>query len=316
MTKKVEGGLMIRSWLQLRFLASYMLFASLLIIGETISPGYLSIGHIISLFTLAAPLGLMAMGETMVMLLGSNDLDISVGDQASFAMILGALLLQSQPLWLVTIIITILGFSFGALNGVGIRLLKIPPLIMTYITAKLLYGLSIAITKGTPSGYAPKILIEISSFPMIDIIWLILTLIITFILIKSIFGRSIYAIGDNPIAAYSSGVPINLISIIVYALSGALSALAGLFLLGIFEIPAQYGLVSGYSLQAIVAVILGGTVAGRGSYIGTIGGVLVLTTLNNFFTIFNIPEAERMVLYGITLALILLFYGRREKLRR
>jgi len=315
MIKKLMFSLITKPWMQSRFLVSYIIFVALLIVGQIISPGYLSVGHLISLLTLAAPLGLMAMGETIVMLLGRNDLDISVGDQASFAMILAALLLQSQPLWLIALIIVTLGFAFGALNGIGIRILNIPALIMTYITGRLLYGLSIAITKGTPSGYASEVLIEISSFPTIDIIWLILAFITIFALEKTVLGRCIYAIGDNPVAARNSGIPIKLISIIVYALSGALSALSGLFLLGIFEIPAQYGLVSGYSLQAIVAVILGGTVAGRGSYVGTVGGVLVLTTLNDFFTIFNIPEAERIVLYGITLAIILLFYGKRERLR-
>lgn len=297
-------------------LTPYIIFLLLLIIGQIISPGYLSWELLQSLIVLAVPLGLMSMGETMVMLLGKNDFDISVGDQASCAMVLAALLLHEYPIWLTILVILAQGLVFGALNGFGTRFLKIPALIMTFITGRLLYGLSIAITKGMTSGLAPEEIVKLSSFPTIAIIWLILSIAIILVLAKTIFGRCIYAIGDNPIAAYNSGIPINLIGIIVYALSGMLSALSGLFLLGIYVLPSRYGFASSYSLQAVVAAILGGVSAGEGNYIGTIGGVLVLTVLNSFFTIFNIPEAERIMLYGVTLAIILLFYGKREKLRK
>ena len=302
--------------LKLRLFVPYIIFVALLLVGQLLAPGYLSLGLIQSILTIAAPLGLMAMGETMVLLLGGNELDISVGDQASCAMILSALLLQSNPLWLTVLVVIAQGIVFGALNGFGVRYLRIPPLIMTYITGRILYGLSIAITRGTPSGLAPQELINISSFPTITMIWMVLSVVIVLILAKTVFGRFIYATGDNPVAAYNSGIPIKLMGVIVYTLSGVLGAISGVFLLGIFIIPAQFGLVSSYSLQAVVAAILGGVSAGRGSYIGTIGGVLVLTVLNSFFTIFNIPEAERIMLYGITLAIILLFYGKREKLRK
>jgi len=299
-----------------RALTSYIIFAVLLVIGQIISPGYLSPSHLQSILALAVPLGLMTIGETMVLLLGGNEIDISVGDQASCAMVLSALLLQSHPLWLTILIVLAQGLGFGALNGIGVRYLRIPALIMTFITGRLLYGTSIAITKGMVPGIATREVIELSSFPIATSIWLILSAIAILILIKTVFGRCIYAIGDNPVAAHNSGVPINLISIIVYAVSGALGAFSGLFLLGLILIPSRYGFASSYSLQAVVAAILGGVSAGRGNYIGAIGGVLLLTVLNSFFTIFNIPEAQRMMLYGVTLAIILLFYGRREKLRK
>jgi ribose transport system permease protein len=300
----------------MRLVTPYIIFSVLLVVGQIISPGYLSPGHLQSILVLAVPLGLMTIGETMVLLLGGNEIDISVGDQASCAMVISALLLQSHPLWLVILVILAQGLLFGALNGVGTRYLKIPALIMTYITGRLLYGLSIAITKGTAPGIATKEVIELSSFPTITIIWLLLSIVVIVILSKTVLGRCIYAIGDNPIAAHNSGIPMNLIAVIAYSLSGALGALSGLFLLGFILIPSRYGFASGYSLQAVVAAILGGVSAGRGNYIGAVGGVLVLTVLDSFFTIFNIPEAERMMLYGITLAIILLVYGRREKLRK
>ncbi len=300
----------------MRLVAPYIIFGALLVVGQIISPGYLSLGHLQSILVIAVPLGLMSIGETMVLLLGKNDIDISVGDQASCAMVLSALLLQSYPLWVVALVVLAQGLVFGALNGFGTRYLRIPALIMTFITGRLLYGLSIAVTKGTAPGVATKEVIELSSFPTITIIWLLLSVVAILILSKTVLGRCIYAMGDNPVAAHNYGIPMNLIAIIVYALSGALSALSGLFLLGLILIPSRYGFASGYSIQAIVATILGGVAAGRGNYIGVIGGVLVLTVLNSFFTIFNIPEAQRMMLYGITLAIILLVYGRREKLRK
>jgi len=312
--RKIFNSFKVRMYASL--LVPYLIFFIFLVLGQIISPGYFSLDHLQSILSLAAPLGLMVMGETMVLILGGDEIDISVGDEASSAIIIGALLLQFYPLWLTTLIILFQGIVFGALNGLGRRYLKIPALIMTFLTGRLLYGLSIFVTRGTPSGLASPEVIKLSSFPMSTMLWVIFSVLLILVLAKTVFGRILYAIGDNPVAAYTTGIPINLVSIIVYMLSGALSAFSGLLLLGIFMIPAGYGVVSSYSLQAVVATILGGVSAGKGSYIGAIGGVLVITVLNSFFTIFNIPEAERTLLYGVTLATILIFYGRREAIRK
>lgn len=305
-----------------RHSVSFLLFLVLLIIGELISSGYLSLGHLAHLITLAAPLGLMTVGQTFVILSGKEDIDFSAGANASLAIVLGALLLQKFDLWVVIILTLLVGALSGVVNGVGVRVMKIPPLVMTFGTAMILYGVGQGITRGMSLGTSTPLLTTIAigrffGVPIAFLVWIGVLAMAEMLLNQSIYGRWLYASGSNPRAAHISGISNTLIGVTAYSISGVLSALAGLLYLGRFTIPSGFRMAEMYTLPSIMAVILGGTnfSGGEGSLIGSVGGVLTLTVLESFFSIFNISQAWRNVLSGFMLLIILVFYARREKIR-
>lgn len=301
---------------------SFFLFLALLIIGEIVSPGYFSLGHIIHLLTLAAPLGILTVGQTFVILSGKEDVDFSTGACASLSIVLTALASQKYNLGISIGIAAFAGLIAGIVNGVGVRIMKIPPLLMTFGSAMLLYGVGQAITRGMSLGTASPLLTRIAvgrigGIPIAFLIWIGLIVVSAAIAHKSAYGRWLYASGSNSTAAEVAGISNTFVGIIAYAISGLLSAIAGLLYLGRFTIPSGFRMAEVYTLPSIMAVILGGTsfAGGEGGFLGSIGGVLALTTLDSFFSIFNISQAWRNVLNGLLLVLILIFYARKSKIR-
>lgn len=307
---------------RLKYFLSFFLFLALLMIGAILSPGYFSISHIVHLLTLAAPLGILTVGQTFVILSGKEDVDFSTGACASLSIVLTALVLQKYSLGIAVGIAALSGLVAGIINGIGVRIMKIPPLLMTFGSAMLLYGVGQAITRGMSLGTASPLLTfiavgRIGGIPTAFLIWIGLIVISAAILHKSAYGRWLYASGSNPKAASIAGISNTFVGIVAYAISGLLSSIAGLLYLGRFTIPSGFRMAEVYTLPSIMAVILGGTSfsGGEGGFLGSIGGVLALTTLDSFFSIFNISQAWRNVLNGFLLVLILIFYARKSKIR-
>lgn len=322
MVKEIVLNMTVASKKYFKVLLPFVVFFVLLIIGEIISPGYISSGNIRHLIILSTTLGIMSIGQTFVILSGKEDLDLSVGAHASLAIVLAALLLQDYSHGVVILVVILIGLGFGVLNGVGVRIGGIPPLIMTFGTSLLLYGVGQACTKGMSVGMRTELLREIAmgdiaGFPICLMIWVGCVIVASYVLHRTIYGRCLYACGSNPEAARMSGISNTIVGTIAYAVSGALSAFAGILLLGRLTIPCGFRMAENYTLPSIAAVVLGGTnfFGGEGGHIGTIGGVIVLITLRTFFSIFNIPEAGRIMMDGAVLLIILTFYARREKLR-
>lgn len=307
---------------QVKYLLSFIVFLVLLIVGEIVSPGYFSLSHLLHLMTLAAPLGIMAIGQTFVILSGKEDLDFSTGACASLSIVLAALLLQEYSLGLVTGIIAIVGTTAGLVNGIGVRIMKIPPLLMTFGSAMLLYGIGQAVTRGMSLGTASPLLTfiavgRIAGMPISFLTWIVIIVLSSVVLRRTVYGRWLFASGSNPKAAHIAGISNTWVGIVAYAISGLFSAFAGLLYLGRFTIPSGFKMAEIYTLPSIMAVILGGTSfsGGEGGLIGSIGAVLALTTLDSFFSIFNISQAWRNVLNGVFLIAILMFYARKGKIR-
>ncbi len=298
------------------------LFFFLLLIGQIASPGFLSAGYITHVLTLAAPLGIMTLGQTFVILAGKEDVDFSCGANASLAIVLTPLLLRNHGLAITITITLLVGTAFGTLNGFGVRVMRIPPLIMTFGSSLLLYGVGQAITKGMSIGTSPHFLTaiaigRIAGLPISFVIWMCLLGLASFVLHQSIYGRWVYAAGSNARAAHIAGISNSFVGIVAYALSGALSSFSGLLYLGRFTIPSGFKMAEGYTLPCIMAVILGGTSfsGGEGGVIGSVGSVLFLSALDTFFSVFNIAQAWRTALNGLLLVVILLLYARRAQLR-
>lgn len=303
--------------------ATFLMYVVFLLIGEfVISPGFASKNNFRHLLMISVPFGVMGIGETFVILSGKEDLDFSIGAVASMALVLGAELSQVFYPLVAVLAVLMIGFAIGVLNGVGVRIFEVPPLIMTFATAAIAVGLGISYSGGDPSGRTPLFLNELSTgriggVPIIVIFWIMLSIIAIYVLHKTTYGRCLFASGSNFNASRIAGISINKIGILTYAISGFFAALAGLLMLGRVGSPVSFSLGEGHTLWVIAAVVLGGTnfFGGEGGYIGTIGGTLTLVVLLNLLSPLGIPEAGRNVISGIILVCILLFYARRGALR-
>ena len=137
-----------------------------------------------------------------------------------------------------------------------------------------------------------------------------------FLLTRTTFGRAIYGIGNRERAAYLSGIRTQRIVLVTFAISGGLSAFGGMLLAGYASKAAQ-AMGDAYLLPSIAAVVLGGTsiLGGRGTYLGTVAGVILITLLQSILSVMQIEEAGRQIIYGVVIIAMLLLYGR-ERLTR
>lgn len=296
----------------------------LLAMGEVLSPGFASPEQILRLSIVAALLGIVAAGQNLVILGGRDGIDLSVGGVVSLAAVLAGNVMDGSNgniIPAIVVCLTVGGF-IGLLNGVSITLFGIPPLVMTLGMLGVLQGLLVVIRNGIPSGIAAPALAEFVSQPVLfglpGVIWLWIGVgaLMAFTLMRTSFGYRIYAIGSNENAAYMSGVPVNIIRIMLFVLSGMFAALAGICILG-YSGSSFANVGDRYMLSSIIAVVLGGTAlaGGNGGYTGTMAGAFLLVLMQSILTTLNMGEAGRQIIFGSTLLILLLFYGRSKSLR-
>jgi len=300
---------------------SSMLVVIILVAG-ILKPGFLTAKHLITIVHDTSILGISAIGQTIVILTGG--IDLSVGATMLMADAVGAMLLGGENRIIPILICLGLGLLIGAINGTGVAFLRIPPFIMTLGMMAILTG-SIFIFAKT-CGFASPILRYLSigkvgNIPILIIIWIFLAMIMTIIMRLTVFGREVYAIGSNPIASYHSGIKNRIVIFFVYVISGIFSAIAGLFLLGYTGVPELTyrggGLGTNYTLSAIAAVIIGGTIftGARGGVEKTIFGVLVLKILFSILTMMGMSGAGKLITQGLVVIVIVGIYMKLENLR-
>ncbi len=146
------------------------------------------------------------------------------------------------------------------------------------------------------------------------LVWLAVSAVVVILLTRTTFGRAVYAIGNRERAAYLSGIDTNRVILAAFILCGMASGLAGVLLAG-YSTKAYQGMGDAYLLPAIAAVVIGGTniLGGRGRYLGTFVGVILIVLLNSVLSIMQMPEAGRQIIYGCVIIAMLLVYGRGEK---
>jgi ribose transport system permease protein len=264
-------------------------------------------------FLFAAPLAFLAAGQTLVMLTGGVDLSVATtATSAAYATAwqgrggVNALLLALA-----------VGFGIGLVNGIGVGVFGANPLIMTLGTSAVTLGLLtiLALKEWEPvvPGWVKTLGSErfFEYVPWNILLWAPLAALIILGLRYSGYGRMIYAVGDNPVACRLAGVRVWQVLVLVYGLCGALSALAGMLLLG-FNNAADLGLASPFLLPSVAAVVIGGTsiLGGFGGYSGTILGALILTVLDSLLTILNASAAVKQMLYGAIILALAWLYAR------
>lgn len=210
------------------------------------------------------------------------------------------------------------GIAFGTLNGFGVAYLRIPSMIVTLGTNAVAQGLMVVYTGGfAPRDSATNAMRYMATGALVPgvpnavVVWALVGAAVVLMLTKTGFGRAVYGIGNRERAAYLSGVNTRRVVLIAFAISGGLSALGGVLLAGYASKAAQ-AMGDAYLLPAIAAVVLGGTsiLGGKGSYLGTVAGVILITLLQSILSVIQMPEAGRQIIYGVVIISMLLLYGR------
>jgi ribose transport system permease protein len=266
-------------------------------------PGFLSSGHLNSMSSTAAYVGIIAIGETLVLLLGGIDLSIPYMINLA-AVLLAGFQFGGMSSWADIALVLLIGFGAGLANGLGIALLGVSPLVMTLGMNSILEGVSLLYTNGSPMGSAPSPVTtlataELGPIPDVDILWIGLIVLVTIVLVFTTFGRSIYSVGSNRVASTLSGLPVRRTVVLAYALSGLSAALGGVLLVG-YSGQAYLGMGDEYLLPAIAIVVIGGTsiLGGKGSYLQTVAGALLITVIESALVTVEIDQAGQDVLYG------------------
>ncbi len=285
-------------------LLAYLGMIVLLFVTSLFSPGFLGAAHMRTVAVLAAFVGIVALGQTFVIIGGG--IDLSVPWVLNCAAILVTLMAKGQnaPLLYAIPLVLAGGALVGAINGTGVAVFGVPPIIMTLAVNVILQGGILVYTGGTPQAVAPSLIqfLAVGRFgpiPAIAILWAILALIASVLLSKSAFGRQLYAVGTSPTVAEFSGVPIVRTTILSYALSGLTAALSGVLLTG-YTAQAYLGMGDPYLFTSIAAVAIGGAsiLGGTGHYIGTIAGAFVLTILTGLLPALNLSNGALLIVYG------------------
>jgi len=301
--------------------AAILLFA----VGGTVRPGFASLSGLGAILSVACFVGLVAAGQTFVILIGGIDLSVpwTLNGAAILMMSTAASSNARTPL---ALLLTLgMGAVVGLCNGVGIALFGVPAVVMTLAMNGVLEGLTLGLSGGltcpTCAAYAPAILQRaaqgtVLGVPALLLLWLAVIVVASFVLSFTTFGRKTYAIGNNARASFLAGINVTSTTIILYVLSGTFAALAGIMLLG-FGSQASLGLGDPYLFQSIAAAVIGGVyiAGGRGHYVGAAAGAVTLVALVSVLMALNMPEYGRSITYGVIILLLLLLYGREAEER-
>lgn len=288
-------------------------FLLLMMALSLLSERFLTPANLMNVLRQATINGIVSVGMTIVILTGG--IDLSVGSVLALSVTVGASLMkQGTPVGLAVASALGIGTLLGVINGLMITRAKIPPFIATLGMLTVARGLTLLYTQGQPITGLPATFRWIGTgvvagIPMPVILSLAVFAIGWVFLSRTKYGAQIYLLGDNPTAARLAGVPVDRMTVLVYAISGFCAALAGLVLVARLD-SAQPIIGQGYEFNAIAAVVVGGTSfsGGEGGLAGTLLGALLIETLNNGLNLLNVSPLWEQVVKGVVIALALLLY--------
>ncbi|PAQ09147.1 ABC transporter permease [Mesorhizobium temperatum] len=299
-------------------LTAFACIVLLLFVGSLYSRSFLSPEYLLQQLKVASFLGVIATGMMLVILLGQIDLSVPWSVAAGAMMACAAAAYGPVGVALAIPFGIFCGVAIGIVNGIGVAYLRIPSMIITLATNAVAQGLMVVYTGGfSPQDSATPAMrylatgFAIPGVPNAVVIWALIGAAMVFVLTRTGFGRTVYGIGNRERAAYLSGIDTRRVVLIAFAVSGGLSAFGGVLLAGYASKAAQ-SMGDAYLLPSIAAVVLGGTsiLGGRGSYLGTVAGVILITLLQSILSVMQMPEAGRQIIYGVVIVAMLLLYGR------
>lgn len=283
------------------YLIALVLFAGF----SVYMPGFARLSHIRTVFLESALIGIVALGQTLVVITGGIDLSVA------WMMTIGAYMVSNlvnssnaNLVWGIPLMLVVT-FGLGAINGFCISCLRVPAIVMTLGMNIILQGALVALTQGSPGQSAPPLLLTLGQknllgIPYLVIIWIIMTVVVMLALFKMKYGRKLFAIDNNATVAKYSGIRVDNTIILSYAISGMTAGIAGALLAG--KVGSCYlAMGDTYQFQSIAAVAIGGTsmLGGKGNYLGTVAGSLTITILLGILVALNLPFGVQTMAYGL-----------------
>ncbi|CEH31732.1 ribose ABC transporter permease [Aneurinibacillus migulanus] len=298
--------------LNLQKLGPFIGLLVITIILAVMSPNFLTLNNILNVLRQVSINALIAFGMTFVILTGGIDLSVGAILALSGALTAGLMTNGMDPI-LAILVGLLVGAVMGMVNGLLVAKGKVAPFIATLATMTIFRGLTLVYTEGRPiTGFDSDMFTMLGAGYLfiipVPIIWTLgCFAVLYFILKKTAFGRRVYAIGGNEEAAILSGIKVSRVKIYIYALTGFLSALAGIILTSRLN-SAQANAGMGYELDAIAAVVLGGTSlsGGRGWIFGTLIGAMIIGVLNNGLNLLEVSSFYQQVVKGSVILLAVL----------
>jgi ribose transport system permease protein len=293
------------------------LLIALVVVLQIAQPGIVTAEWVGVIVRQAVPLAILAGCQTLAMLTGG--IDLSVGAVASMAAFVMATQVNAQG----PVVAIVMGLGVAALagvvTGIGVGVFRVHPLIMTLGMSLVVLGfVAVYQLAMVLSGIViPEVILWLGSgttfnfLPNSVFLFVPLAILILVGLRRSGYGRLLFAVGDNPIAARLAGVRVWQVLVVLYTLSALLAAIAGFLVAGLNK-TASPGLVEQSVLPSVAAAVIGGTsiLGGRGGFAGTIVGALILTLLTSLLTVLQMPEAMRQVLFGAIIVVVAAAYTR------
>jgi ribose transport system permease protein len=313
-------------------MAALLLAVVLFLLSGLLPNGYgsdvaVALSQATNIARLAVFLGIIAAGQTLVIISGSEGIDLSAGSVVTLTAIFTYVIVKGDngkvlPALLVALLV---GAFIGFLNGVGITYLQISPFVMTLGMSGVVTGAIIVANHGNVQGKVAPIMTRLIArpvmptipIPMALIIWLIFGVLMWLLLERTTYGKQLFAIGVNRVTSKLSGVNVTRTNVLTYSLAGMLAGFGGFMVIGNTGVVLlQLG--QPFLFPSIAAVAVGGTLlsGGKGSYWGTMAGALVLTLLTSLLTTMQMPDSVRRMVLGATLLVLISIYGRQQALRQ
>ncbi|MBK9747222.1 MAG: ABC transporter permease [Anaerolineae bacterium] len=301
-----------------RIFAVYGLVIVMVLVGVFFTERFVSERNQFNLLRQMAFLGVVALGQMLVVLTGG--IDLSVGSLVRVSVLVSAILMNGEtantlPAILITLLI---GAGIGLVHALLINRLNISPFIVTLASYVILRGVALTIST-SPIGKASREALtfydqKIGPFSVLFVLFVILVIALIFVLRRTIFGRYVYAVGGNQEVARLSGIPVQRVRYGVYMLCSLLASVCGLMWLSRMGVGDPV-IADGLELTTITAVIIGGTslFGGRGSVLGTVGGVLVLAILANLMVLLNVQQQYQGLIEGVVIVASIALYNQENK---
>lgn len=264
-----------------------------------------TVDNLVTILVAAAPFALIALGQTLVILTGG--IDLSVGSVIAVSAMAGAATAKANPgqVWLTVLVAMMVGLAVGCVNGILVSRINVPPFIATLGTLTAGSGMAYVIGGGAPINGLPSEFGSIANTKILGLQIPVLLMLVGIIALavvmkRTTYGMRVYAVGGNRNAAEIAGINTKNMLFSVYAFSGLLAGISGVMLASrVISGPPNLG--SGYELDAIAAVVIGGAslMGGRGTIWGTALGLLMIQTLNNGLDILVVPAYWQDVIKGV-----------------
>jgi ribose transport system permease protein len=280
------------------------LAVALLVLGQILAPGFATSTNVLQLLKIASFLGLVALGQTLVMLVGGIDLSVAwvlTGSAVVFTALCGG---HDANMPMAASAAIGVGLASGLINGFGIVKLKISPIVMTLAMNNIMLGATLVYTGGTPSGGVSPMLRGLATggiggVPFMVIVWAVIGTLAIVAIRYSRWGRRLLAVGENSTVSFLSGIANDRVVMGAYVICGVTASVTGI-LFAAFSGSSFLGMGDQFVLPAIAAVVLGGTsmFGGRGGYGGTFAAVIFTTMLSTVLVIGNISAGVRLIIFG------------------